>query len=172
MNNKLNTTMKFEVESNKLVLSDPYYNLDDVGAIVNAKNGTWFVDVTYTDKKVIKSMIAICLEDYENEENFMEKYKNDFKKIKGYFCVDSGQFGFFDLKSYRNDADAKDLEKAWENYNTEDGEECYNAMCYLTDNNFGVYKNGCVSVSGFGDGVYTAHGIKKIKTLLQLKLLL
>jgi hypothetical protein len=71
--------------------------------------------------------------------------------------VDSGQCGIFSKQSYRNDLfGIEDGEGDFELSDDEPGDIFYSKMCQRTLSNqgWGVYRQGVVSSSGFGDGAY------------------
>ena len=156
---------KFKISSGVVVCSDPCYDLPSMGNLIvsGVKNGEW----------------DVMVENVENEEwgyrisSVTIKHVDipflpfNFNEPIGECGVDSGQFGFFDKGFYRNDNKAEELIKHdfGSDYDRKDGDAWYRACCHLTlgAESYGVMENGCVSSSGFGDGVYPVFGIKDPK---------
>lgn len=110
-----------------------------------------------------------------------EDHKNDKLKWEDYpatIGVDSGQCGIFSKESYRNDSitekiglgdgdisffDVSPWKEMTESREEEDGEKWYESMCSRTlgEQRWGVYDEGVVSSSGFGDGSYALFVAKK-----------
>jgi hypothetical protein len=161
----------FNIESGKMVCSDPCYSIPTwcQGVMENVKTGEWVAGIETSDEGVFGERIS-RLWVYNLESSIMnpllisqiESFQGDELSFSA--GVDSGQFGFFDFKHYRNDESAKDLEKVdfGENYDRESGDEWYRACGKLTlgDESWGLLPFGVVSSSGFGDGAYMVKGIK------------
>jgi hypothetical protein len=161
-----NVKKEFEVTSGEIVCSDPCYDLDTwCQGIVKARNGKWIAEVEISDEGSWGERIA-GLKIYHSDiaDKFLSEMGNiDLLNFSA--GVDSGQFGFFDRITYRNNDSAKDLEKYdfGTNYvKDENGDDWYRACCHLTlaEEQFGVLPNGAVSSSGFGDGAYDVFGAK------------
>lgn len=122
------------------------------------------------DWGVRNSMLLVIHEDYQFE--FQEWEHMESADIG----VDSGQAGFFSMRTYRNDEHSVSQDRpapsgkpgcSWE-YNLEsmireEGDKFYDLMCGLTLNTeemWGVYDEGVVSRSGFGDGSYNLYVAK------------
>lgn len=159
----------FEVTSGKIMMSDPCYeNPTWCQGIVDVKNGTWNGIPIYYDGRV--AMLIAVHKDC-NRATFKKLLRLKAAEIPCECGVDSGQFGFFDLGFYRDDkaignVKPHDFGNTRFLGNADDegkGEVWYRACCELTlnDESFGVLPNGCVSSSGWGDGGYTAYGIKE-----------
>lgn len=161
---------EFNVTSGKMVCSDPSYSIPTwcQGVIDNVRNGKWEAQVCKTYQKDWGERISYLW--VYNLEAVIKNpsIKKDIEVFRGYlfpydFGVDSGQFGFFDFASYRNDESAKDLNKHdfGDGWDAEVGDEWYRACAGLTlTESWGVLPNGVVSSSGFGDGSYDVRGIK------------
>jgi hypothetical protein len=161
-----NVKKEFDVTSGEIVCSDPCYDLDTwCQGIVKARNGKWIAEVEISDEGSWGERIA-GLKIYHSDiaDKFLSEMGNiDLLNFSA--GVDSGQFGFFDRSTYRNNDSAKDLEKYdfGTNYvKDENGDDWYRACCHLTlaEEGFGVLPNGAVSSSGFGDGSYDVFGAK------------
>ena len=153
---------KFEVTSGVIVCSDPCYEIPTwcQGIVENVKKGTWIADTESVNSFGDRiSKLRVC---HESEFSL----RGEWEMLDFTAGVDSGQFGFFDKDSYRNDEIAKGLEK----YDfgdmfpqtKESGEDWYRACCKLTlsEENWGTIPNGVVSSSGYGDGSYDVWGCK------------
>jgi hypothetical protein len=151
----------FEIVSNKIIASDPCYSIPTwcQGIIENVKNGTWSAEtesVNSWGKRIAELRI----------QHINAKKTNRWIEIENTFGVDSGQFGFFDFASYKNDESVKELKKydfgGDFGIDEESGEDWYRACCSLTlgDEQWGVLPNGVVSSSGYGDGSYGVYGMK------------
>jgi hypothetical protein len=134
----------FEVTSNKIIVSDPCYNMETwcIGDF-KAMNGKWNSYIKILDKIVVK--LLIVHEGYDKTDPYI--------KLNIDVGVDSGQCGFYDYQKYVDEGAGRGK---YNNTNT-----FYGKVCSLTDtsrkekkyagiiNNFGV-----VSSSGYGDGSY------------------
>lgn len=139
----------FEVTSNALIATDPCYlaSFSHVNALIeNVENGKWLCKTEYSDEgawgKRVKSLSA-HLETDHSHTGLWETIKN---------CgVDSGQFGFFDLKYFLDQGESREYDEE---------SNFYHKVCKLTYNEetkhqSGVIENsGVVSSSGYGDGSY------------------
>jgi len=162
---------KFIVKSGKIVASDPCYTLEPptwcMGIIDNVKNGEWVakienLDVSMWGNRVSKLIVAHpdAVNIHGEEITLKEDFPDEPLDFRG--GVDSGQFGFFDFDSYRNDEPVKEIKVNFNNSDKEDGEHFYSVCCDITlaDKRWGTIPNGVVSSSGFGDGNYDVFGIK------------
>ena len=148
----------FEIVSGKIVASDPCYQLDlqspCLGVIDNVKKGIWDVSV-----EMVNGVVAVLnINHIGSSMDVFNRHNFSFDA-----CVDSGQFGFFDLDYYRNDEIAKDLAKSdfGDGYDKEDGDSWYRAACEITLGEiYDVMPYGVVSSSGYGDGCYEVIGFK------------
>jgi hypothetical protein len=71
--------------------------------------------------------------------------------------VDSGQAGIFSFETYRNDdVNVNPPEYDFNFHIMEEGDKWYGDICKFTlsEDSHGVYENGFVSSSGYGDGSY------------------
>ncbi len=166
---------KFEITSGKVVLSDPCYELGTwcQGTIDNVKNGTWIAQVEKTDGSDgwgvrCGALLSINEEALKKDSSLMDVLTGNKSGNLEYLHfdggVDSGQFGHFDYKHYRNDKSATDLEKYdfGDDYDREDGDVWYRACAKITldDEQWGVLPHGVLSSSGYGDGSYPTYGVK------------
>lgn len=148
----------FLIESGKVVLSDPCYELGTwcQGIVENVKNGVWVAGV------VMKRGRVSQLYAYHDSADIRHRLLNghdEFLDIVG--CVDSGQFGYFDHKHYRDDDSVNDLSRESSELICEN-EPFYSFCCdrTLSNNRWGVLNYGVVSSSGYGDGSYPTNAIK------------
>jgi len=152
---------KFNITSGVMVCSDPCYEIPTwcQGIVENVKNGEWEAEVETSNEGGWGERIAVLKVNHVNA-----KLSGGFKLLNFDGGVDSGQFGFFDKDFYRNDEVAKDLPKEdfGDNYDENEGDSWYRAVCSLTlgVESWGVLSGGAVSSSGFGDGSYNVYGSK------------
>lgn len=153
----------FRVESGALHITDPCYDEDTWCAIhdVSAKNGEWY-GVAYLDGQKVRAIVV--------EHQDTSTYENDrrFQPLDGTVGVDSGQAGVFDAEAYGNgEGDYGDLSTFY-------GRACYATLPDGNDtevhDTFGYIKEGFVSRSGYGDGSYTAYGIRDGDELVAVKI--
>ena len=164
-------SQKFEVTSGKLILSDPCYELGTwcQGTVENVKKGTWVADTVISDEGGWGNRVSMLVAYNEESANGSFGLSDKLKALYGVERlsfdggVDSGQFGYFDAETFRNDESAKDLHKYVFRGEADSQEDAwYRACCHLTlgDNQWGVLPQGVVSSSGFGDGSYPTYCIK------------
>jgi hypothetical protein len=158
---------QFTVTSNKMVASDPCYQLDTwcQAVIDNVRNGTWYAHVDTKDEgswgNRISALVVYHVDCLKNIPNILSLY-HQMPKLPFVGGVDSGQFGFFDHASYRNDDAITSDIPLWD-YTIEDsGDKFYSACCKKTIDqpSWGILPFGAVSSSGFGDGSYDILGEK------------
>ena len=139
----------FEVNSGRIVASDPCYNIDVwCQDSFPAINGKYFASIKRGDTQngwgVRNYELMVIHEKYENEHNLI------WESVDGGFYVDSGTFGFFDYdyyKQYHSGSEKnKEAENAWYHEN----------ICNrIYDNwNCDMDNSGVWSSSGYGDGGY------------------
>ena len=96
--NKPKTVGTFTVESGKLIVSDPCYQVDkdeDLQIILSkVKNGKWTASISYTPEEAVESIFVF----YGEKKPSGKWHVND--KLIG---VDSAQAGIFDLKAFGRD---------------------------------------------------------------------
>lgn len=157
---ELQNTQEFTVnKGDKLVLSDPCYELENIrsGAnyILNAKPGVW----QYDYNKETKS-----LDIYESSSYYLIReygiINNSIFDEVDYFPVDSGQVGVFLKSSYQQDSLVENIQ--YEDTRFEDmAEKWYRACCEVTcsKKGMGFVPDGFVTGTRYGDGMYP-FGIK------------
>lgn len=161
-NNGLISLGEFKVESGKLFISDPCYKRDIwcASAVSNTKKGTWEAYIETKDEgewgERISGLYAIHT-DYSYNE--VTEYPDCDSIIN--LGVDSGQLGIFDYEHFRDDQqfDIYFESKFVPNSECEnEGDKFYGACCDITLSKLGagVIPYGCVSSSGYGDGMYYA----------------
>lgn len=144
---------KFKVESGRIIVCDPCYT-PKMEAKYSAVNGEWQASVSGTDRNA--SLTAST------------KGSSKYPWVKDTKAgVDSGQMSVFDLKFFRDDAEAgKTAMPKWmtpKRIKSEGpGEVFYGACCTMTSNeqSAGSLPHGAISASGYGDGLYPIY-IKK-----------
>lgn len=149
---KLNKVGTFIVESGKLVVTDPCYQVNEEEelqiTLSNVKSGDWTAYISYTHEEVVKSLIV-----FYGEKKPSGKW-HDCDKLIG---VDSAQAGIFDLKVFgRDDAIQYELKNIHDIDMDEVGLKYYIACSDMVaaDAQGGVVPGGAVSMSGYGDGIY------------------
>ncbi|WP_223596198.1 SMI1/KNR4 family protein [Neobacillus bataviensis] len=149
--NKPLTVGTFTVDSGKLIVTDPCYQVDeeDLQIILsNVKNGNWKATITYTDEEVVESLIV-----FHGEKKPSGKWHDCDKTI----AVDSAQAGIFNLAVFgRDEAIQYEVKNVYDIEIDEDGLKYYVACCDIvaSDAQGGVVPGGAVSMSGYGDGEY------------------
>jgi hypothetical protein len=129
--NKPNKLGTFMVESGKLIVTDPYYKVDEEAelqiVLLNVKNGNWTASISYTPDEVVKNLFV-----FYGEKKPSGKWHVCDKQIG----VDSAQAGIFDFKTFGRD-EAIQFDEV-----------------VASDAQGGVVSDGAVSMSGYGDGMY------------------
>ena len=151
---------QFAVISSALFVSDPCYNYDTWCAkkICDVKNGNWKAYVLSYDfgKYGIRNISLLAIHENYNESDLA----NMRMEIIDTLGVDSGQLGIFDYDNFKNDKQfSEDYEPNFNISSTEQGYKFYGACCDATFSGVeaGVLPYGCVTSSGFGDGIYEAY---------------
>ena len=163
--------MKKILLTNEVMVSDPCYSvptwcqhkLDDV------LPGYYQPFCKLTDAGdwgTRNSMLLVIHEDHQFEDNL------EWELVEGAdIGVDSGQAGIFSMRTYRNDDHSVLQDRpapsgvpgcSWDYgyFKDEEGDKFYDLMCGITLNNelgWGVYDEGVVTRSGFGDGSYNLY---------------
>lgn len=122
---------RFTVEGNELIVTDPYYGLEedtDLQLILsNVKSGNWTAAIIYTEDEWVKQLLV-----FEGDKKRSGKWHRQEQSIG----VDSALVGIFDLTAYRQNQ-ATEFETV-----------------VSSDDQAGIVSFGAVSTSGFGDGLY------------------
>lgn len=151
-NNKPIKVGTFTVESGKLIITDPGYRMDEDKEmqiiLSNVKKGTWTSSVSYSDEKVVDSLLVF--------------YGDKKPRGKWHICdkligVDSAQAGIFDLESFGKDEIIQYEVKNVDNIEMDkEGLKYFVACCDMVSSNAqgGVVPGGVVTMSGYGDGLY------------------
>ena len=162
--------------NSEVVVSDPCYTIPTwCQAVVDkVKPGMYDTHLKKHDTGdwgVRCSMLLVIHEDHKDDTLRWEDYPATIG-------VDSGQCGIFSKESYRNNSitekiglgdgdisffDVSPWKEMTESREEEDGEKWYESMCSRTlgEQRWGVYDEGVVSSSGFGDSFYTLFVAKK-----------
>lgn len=150
--NKPKTVGTFTVESGKLIVSDPCYQVDEEEdlqiTLSNVKNGKWTACISFTPGEVVESLLV-----FYGEKKPSGKW-HICEKLIG---VDSAQAGIFDLKTFgRDDAIQFEVKNVHDIEIDEVGLKYYVACSDMvaSDAQGGVVPGGAVSMSGYGDGMY------------------
>ncbi|WJV29721.1 SMI1/KNR4 family protein [Rossellomorea sp. AcN35-11] len=127
--NKPNKLGTFMVESGKLIVTDPYYKVNEEDelqiVLLNVKNGNWTASISYTSDEVVKNLFVFHGE---------KKPSGNWHICNKQIGVDSAQAGIFDFSGV-NEAIQFDEVVA-------------------SDAQGAIVRNGAVSMSGYGDGMY------------------
>ncbi len=166
---------KFMIESGKLLVKDPGYEIIDGRAfsdkIITITNGVWnaYIKRDIDDNTRISELIIYY-------DNFKDNKLNNWKQITT-VDVDTGQAGFFDYTHFRNDMDIDSSQNLARYVKIKDkGDKWYAMCCAITYDdknktfNSGVIPFGAVASSGYGDGLYDVFGIKLNNKLVGLKI--
>ncbi|MBO1511370.1 SMI1/KNR4 family protein [Metabacillus bambusae] len=150
--NKPKTVGTFTVESGKVIVTDPCYQVDeeeDLQIILsNVKNGNWTASITYSDEEVVESLLV-----FYGEKKPSGKWHVCDKPI----AVDSAQAGIFDLAGFgRDEVIQYEVKNVYDIEIEEVGLKYYVACCDMvaSDAQGGVVPGGAISMSGYGDGMY------------------
>jgi len=153
----------------EVVVSDPCYTIPTWCQVIvnNVLPGYYEPIVKKHNAKEWGTRVSIqmCIhEDYIGKE---EELDLTWVEHGGTVGVDSGQAGIFSRESYRNDSITDRIGLGdgdisfFDNFGRpeEDGEKWYKNMCSRTLGvlQWGVYDEGIVSSSGFGDGSYDLY---------------
>ena len=156
---------KFNINSGALIIGDPCYSPDTwcLGDCFDVLDGTWAAKILEADGSETglgdrnTALFAFNLDYIEANHEIDDidvirfvngAYRNEFilEYTVGLLGVDSGQAGIYDHKHYLT-VKASSEEESW---------YWQNGDITLTNDMAGVLpdKKGCVSSSGFGDGMY------------------
>ena len=143
----------FEVTGDKLVVSDPCYELGTwcMGMLSNVKPGLWSASIGVVDTGEFGKRIAI-LSAFHQDSPELQKLKACPAPFD--VGVDSGQAGIFDLNHFQDESVIEDQEL------TDFGTRWYTFCCYQTldgEHHAGLIPFGVVASSGFGDGCYPCY---------------
>lgn len=158
----------------KVIVTDPCYTIPTWchSQFSTVKPGKYHTFVILSDEGDWGIRTSRLYAIHEEDHLIMEL---NWEVLSNNIGVDSGQAGIFTLDSYRKDKIASKITYPKGEWNAEeyaamrsivdgkieDGDIWYEKMCGLTLNTkygFGTYKNGVVSRTGIGDGVYTLYG--------------
>lgn len=155
----------FSISSGKVLITDPCYEDDCAyrARIDNAKCGMWFARLTIREdphEERVSRLVAM-------HQNYQKPRGLTWKNISYDIGVDSGMAGVFDTNVYRDDA----LVEGTPRFISENGfipwkdsGDIWFAMCadavHYSNKLGGVVPGGCVSSTGYGDGVYKADALR------------
>jgi hypothetical protein len=140
---------KFNVESNKIRVSDPGYDKDIwCNFTTKAKNGEWKCYASHLDLDGWGHRIGSIIAEHNKPGKI-------YKIVTHTIGVDSGQAGIFDDKYYKDNDIIKNTKRIHNQSICED-EPWYSICCdrTLSKNQWGTIPYGVVSSSGLGDGCY------------------
>jgi hypothetical protein len=171
----MHTTIKLGSE---VVVSDPCYEIPTwcQAVIDGVLPGNYKATVLKQDEGdwgTRCSKIIAIHEDYNYESKFKWTY------YPASIGVDSGQCGIFSKESYRDDSHQIEYgdgdisffnKEPWASMGgkKDSGEDWYVKMCSRTlgEQHWGVYDEGVVSSSGYGDGSYNLYVARKKKKIV------
>ena len=143
----------FEVTSDKLVISDPCYDLGTwcMGTIPNVKPGLWSASIGVVDTGEFGKRVAYLSAFHQGSPDI-----RDLKVCPATFevGVDSGQAGIFDFSHFQDESVIADQKS------TDFGSRWYTFCCHQTldtEHHAGLVPYGVVASSGFGDGGYSCN---------------
>lgn len=141
-----------------MIVSDPSYDKDKsillgLGVKIDKiAKGQWTCFVAYDSKDQIVVLRA-------EHKDFDHDGEWKLKKV-GSASVDSGQMSIVDIDYYQDDQDVKGMSTHPDIPQSTHG-RWYSVLCKKTSPTSGpaagVFKHGCVSSSGEGDGVYGVY---------------
>lgn len=155
----------FSISSGKVLITDPCY--EDSCAyrakLDNVKCGTWFARLTIREdpnEERVSRLVAM-------HQNYLKPRGLTWKNVSYDIGVDSGMAGVFDINTYRDDLQVMNTPR----FITENGfipwkksGDIWFAMCadavHYSNKLGGVVTGGCVSSTGYGDGVYKADALR------------
>lgn len=155
--------MKQLTLKSNVIISDPCYSKDTwcQHQVDNVQPGVYTAFVNIIDAKEWGQRVARLVIFHES----LTIQQVSCEEELGEIGVDSGQAGFFSEESYRNDTVAQTIitpPGSWIELSGDfaEGDAWYDKMCAFTINapeKFGVYSEGVVARSGFGDGIYPVY---------------
>lgn len=157
--------------TNEVMVSDPCYTVPTwcQHKLTDVLPGYYQPFCKLTDSGdwgVRNSMLLVIHEDHQFDEDLL------WELVEGAnIGVDSGQAGIFSMRTYRNDEHSVLQERpapsgkpgcSWDYgyFQDQEGDKFYDLMCGITLNNedgWGIYDEGVVTRSGFGDGSYNLY---------------
>jgi hypothetical protein len=149
----------------EVIVSDPCYELPTwcQAEVKNVLPGNYRVMVVKSDQGDWGNRCSHLIAIHEKYCHQDEKFK--WGRFPAQIGVDSGQAGVFSKTSYRKDEvfEGQKPNFDYQPWKDDGGEIWYAHMCDRTLNNeqWGVYNEGVVSSSGYGDGSYELLVAKK-----------
>lgn len=163
---QISGVLEFEVKSGKVMITDPCYKLDTWCALNNIKvlPGKYSAFVIKSDEGdwgVRVAQLYVIHSDYlfELVDDYLTKVSSldNHYQFSDNFCADLG-LGQVDLGSVGVDSGQMSVidSETYAHTDTEFNDEFYDMVCALTLNQeqWGVFENGAVTSSGYGDGSY------------------
>lgn len=143
----------FEVTSDRLVISDPCYELGTrcMGMIPDVKPGLWTASIGVADMGEFGKRITYVAAFHQDSPSIQK-----LKACPAPFevGVDSGQAGIFDYGHYQDESVIESPAL------TDFGSRWYSICCHQTldsEHHAGLIPHGVVASSGFGDGCYSCY---------------
>lgn len=147
----------FQIISGKVRATDPCYDLETwcAGTVENVLPGEYVASVVTTKDEIFNLESDRVGELFAIHKNYINK-QLAFYELDLRCCVDSGQFGFFDLDKYPKIlGDKRYNDMVWNEFYRE---KICPLTCDMTGDrgirDGGTIDFGCVSSSGYGDGGY------------------
>jgi len=153
----------FNIETSKVLVTDPCYKKDEWcnHTVKNVKTGKWRAKIYGRDCGSWGHRVAFLVAGVKDEVlPPLESYK--WHLVSKNIGVDSGQIGFYDKNHYKDDNVVKNLKRKHNEIICEN-EPWYSFNCdrTLSKDRAGIIPFGCVSSSGYGDGVYSCWTLEK-----------
>jgi len=171
---------KFNVDSGKIIVSDPSYENNKKcsnNILKNVKNGKWYSFVyvhLHNDGDDRNAVLYVFHSSVVNKNKFPLLHHNDkWKKISS-VGVDTAQMAICDYKHFRND---NDVDNKWVTKcdcgETHSGNAWYNMVCASIGNNYmaSVINGGTISMTGWGDGTREAFVLKNDNFIIGIKVI-
>lgn len=163
----------FNITSGAMKVGDPCYSPSTwcLGQIDDVLDGKWKAKTFIADDSITgwgdrnTALFAFNEAYFENNFGFDDievdrfvngAYENQFLldyNIDDRICVDSGQAGIYDYQNYLNAHDPNKTEEERKDWYFKNGDLTLHGI------NAGIHEDkfGCVSSSGYGDGVYDVY---------------
>lgn len=179
-------TGHFDLENNKVIVSDPSYEYNEktrgawelntiLDNVEQGKWNTWVYQYEFEKDHKRNGTVYAFHSSIINKNKTPEQYEKSNKWVKQFdLGVDTGHMTICDYKHYRNDDDAKgkklasyiDLKK-W----TNSGDKWYSMVCNLTtDELVSIIPGGIICSTGWGDGIYDLFVLKQKNKVVGIKI--
>lgn len=148
---------QFRVTSNEILVSDPCYDASDLNHLIKGvRKGKWDAKIYLNEEGRVMYLMAWNI---VIEPPVVDSYKWHLSSDN--IGVDSGQVGIYDKEYYQDDAIVEGLDRIRKEPICPD-EPWYSFNCDRTTDKMkaGIIPFGCVSSSGYGEGVYSCWTYK------------